>query len=151
MAEGPSGSAGAAGASAPTDPAAAGGGPATGAATGAAAVDEAFAAKTRDAVLLSNPLLAQVVSFNVRDRWVSVRALEEYLKVESYAVRRAARGRILARARRRRASRERASERSAAIVGLEHSIRPSIQPVLGFASGTVVVYQYRAVICRESC
>lgn len=86
MAEGPSGSAGAAGASAPADPAAAGGGPATGAATGAAAVDEAFAAKTRDAVLLSNPLLAQVVSFNVRDRWVSVRALEEYLKVESYAV-----------------------------------------------------------------
>ena len=58
-----------------------------------AAADEAsarawdqFTATTREAIKRDTPLLASVVDFNVKERWIAVAALEEYLKVPKYAV-----------------------------------------------------------------
>ena len=45
-----------------------------------------FTATTREAIKRDTPLLASVVDFNVKERWIAVAALEEYLKVPKYAV-----------------------------------------------------------------
>ena len=47
---------------------------------------DAFTATTREAIKRDTPLLASVVDFNVKERWIAVAALEEYLKVPKYAV-----------------------------------------------------------------